>query len=159
MCLPQKQFTDVLQNDLKGQQLYWKETPKQAFSCRVGKIFKNNFFTEHLWWQLLSAKQIKRNKKIFYEKMFCEYFCWNIMTQRNRIVKFNESVFRSWNIIILKLWKTKLEKRRSSCAFSLVIATRYFLEYITVLKSDYQFYKWSSVTFQKMRASVREKKN
>ena len=53
---------------------------------------------------------------------------------------------------ILSLWS--YEKRSwknvvSSCMFYLVIAPRYFLEHITVLKSDYQFYKWSSVTFQK----------
>ena len=26
-----------------------KETLAQAFSCQFRKIFKNNFFTEHLW--------------------------------------------------------------------------------------------------------------
>ena len=45
------------------------------------------------------------------------------------IIKFNEIVFRTWNFIILKSWKTKLEKG-SLCAFYLVIALRYVLEQI-----------------------------
>ena len=56
------------------------------------------------------------------------------MTQRN--IKFNESVFWLWNIIILKLWKTKLEKR-SSCPFYLVL--RYFLEHIAFKEFSDQY--------------------
>ena len=32
-----------------GLQLYKKETLTQLFSCEFCKIFKNTFFTEHLW--------------------------------------------------------------------------------------------------------------
>ena len=88
--------------------------------------------------------------------MLYKYFCWNIMMQRNRsnLMK----VFFDHETIILKLWKTKLEKL-SSCAFYLIIAPRYFLEHITVLKSHCQFYKWSSVTFQKNESlSARKEK-
>ena len=75
------------------------------------------------------------------------------------IIKFNESVFWPWNINIVKLWETNLGKH-SSCAFYLVIAPRHILEHITVLKSDCQFYEWSSVTFQKkITNSVPQKKN
>ena len=30
-----------------------KETMEHVFSCEFYKIFKNPFFTEHLWWLLL----------------------------------------------------------------------------------------------------------
>ena len=30
-----------------------KEAPTQVFSCEYYEIFKNTFFTEHLWWPLL----------------------------------------------------------------------------------------------------------
>ena len=66
LCSPQKwSFTDLLQNGLKGLQLYKNENPKQMFSNEICAILKNNFFTEHLWRLLLSPKQLKRNKKIF----------------------------------------------------------------------------------------------
>ena len=38
-----------------GLQLCLKETPTQIFSCEISKIFKNNFFTEHLRWLLLEG--------------------------------------------------------------------------------------------------------
>ena len=83
----------------------------------------------------------------------------NIITQRTEaIIKFNEKFFWSWNIIILKLWKTRLEKR-CPWAFYLVIAERYSLEHITVLKSDCRFTNGLVWRFKKLRASVWEKKN
>ena len=30
-----------------------KESPAKLFSCEFWEIFKNTFFTEHLWWLLL----------------------------------------------------------------------------------------------------------
>ena len=44
-------------------QVYQRETPMQVFSCQTCEIFMNIFFSKHLWWLLLSPKQIKRNKK------------------------------------------------------------------------------------------------
>ena len=32
----------------EGPQLYLKKSPTHLFSCQICKIFKNNFFTEHL---------------------------------------------------------------------------------------------------------------
>ena len=34
-------------------------------AVKFAKFLKTTFFTEHLWWLLLSPKQIERNKKIF----------------------------------------------------------------------------------------------
>ena len=33
----------------KGLSLYWKESPKQLFSCKIYEIFKNIYFEEYLW--------------------------------------------------------------------------------------------------------------
>ena len=38
-------------------QLIKKETLAQVFSCNFCEIFKNTFFTEHLWWLLLGYFQ------------------------------------------------------------------------------------------------------
>ena len=37
----------------EGLQLYYREAATQVFSCEYCKIFKNNFFIEHLRWLLL----------------------------------------------------------------------------------------------------------
>ena len=68
--------------------------------------------------------------------------------------------------IILKLWKTKLEKR-FSCAFYLVIAPLYFLERIADVsaKNIMSLNQIAGSTndlvwrFKELRASVQEKKN
>ena len=33
-----------------------KETPTQVYSCEYYEIFKNSFFTEHVWWLLLGTE-------------------------------------------------------------------------------------------------------
>ena len=40
-------------NKVAGLQLIKKETVAQMFSCEFSEIFRNTFFTEHLWWLLL----------------------------------------------------------------------------------------------------------
>ena len=32
---------------------FFKKRLKHVFSCKICDIFKNTFFTEHIWWQLL----------------------------------------------------------------------------------------------------------
>ena len=39
----------VLKNFAIKLQAYSKETPTQLFSCEIFRMFKNTFFTEHLW--------------------------------------------------------------------------------------------------------------
>ena len=72
------------------------------------------------------------------------------MTQETElIIKFNESVFWSLNIIILKLWKTKLEKRKfkyilCSCILFLhqdISYKSYLSKKTKELKSDCRFYE------------------
>ena len=41
-----------------------KRHSNAGVSNEISKNFMNNFFTEHLWWMLLSPKQIKRNRDI-----------------------------------------------------------------------------------------------
>ena len=45
--------------DHKACKLYQKETSARVLSCETGDIFKNIFFTEYLWWLLLSELTIK----------------------------------------------------------------------------------------------------
>ena len=45
----------------EGKHFTKKETPKQAFSCEFCKIFKNNFFTEHL--QVTASVNLQLYKK------------------------------------------------------------------------------------------------
>ena len=33
----------------KGQQLYYKDTPTQMFSCEICETLKNTYFEQHLW--------------------------------------------------------------------------------------------------------------
>ena len=40
-------------------QLYKKETLTQLFSCEFCKIFKNTFFTEHLWATVSANKYLR----------------------------------------------------------------------------------------------------
>ena len=44
---------------------FYKEIPTQMFPCKFCKIFKNNFFIEHLRWLLLQFLQIKDLPKNF----------------------------------------------------------------------------------------------
>ena len=68
MCSVKKVFLKILHNSQEhscvrvcfliklqawGQQLYWKKTVAQVFSCECWKISKNTLFTEHFWWILL----------------------------------------------------------------------------------------------------------
>ena len=50
-----------------------KETLAQVFSCEFGDIFKNTFFTEHLW-TIASAKNLKIIPRIFYENKYIVKF-------------------------------------------------------------------------------------
>ena len=75
-------------------------------------------------------KKKKTDQKKQKDRCFTNIFAetWR-RDQTEVVIRFNESVFWSWNFIILKLWKTKLEKC-SSCAFYLVIVLRYFIEFL-----------------------------
>ena len=42
-----------------------KETPTRLLSCEICQIFKNTFFTEHLWWLLLGIKNLIHEKANF----------------------------------------------------------------------------------------------
>ena len=69
MCLPQKQpFTDVLQNGLKGLQIYEKETPVQVFSNKICEILKNNFFIEDLCLVTASVTETDQKETKRYSK-------------------------------------------------------------------------------------------
>ena len=86
------------------------------------------FARKHLWWILFIINLFNKNT---YLKL-----------------KFNESVFWSWNIIILNLlWKM--------CIYTYTVVTRQ--KKIQSLNLDCQ--ELSSVTFQKVRASVWERKS
>ena len=104
---------------------------------------------------LLAASVTKTDQKKQKDILYLMNIFVETMMQRN-ISKFNESVFWLWNIIILKLWKTKLEKQFVSvlCSNWIKIFFRathnsYLSKKLKKRKSDCWFYEWCSVMFQK----------
>ena len=52
--IPVQQLTNCLSVfDHSASNFFKKETLAQVFSCEFCQIFKNTFFTEHIWWLLL----------------------------------------------------------------------------------------------------------
>ena len=69
--------------------LFKKDFNAGVFLC---KIFKNTFFTEHLWWLLLLPKQIKRKIKRT-DTLQVFLLKHNDAKKIEVITKFNGSVF------------------------------------------------------------------
>ena len=67
-----------------GLRLAKKETPTQVFSCEFCEIFKNTFFTEHLW---TTASVWINSKKIF------------IIKRRQKYSKYHTSVLLTFTIM------------------------------------------------------------
>ena len=57
---PEKRTNHIITpsaGDASPSPLLKEETPTEVFPCEICEIFKNTFFTEHLWWLLLSLWQ------------------------------------------------------------------------------------------------------
>ena len=76
----------VLKNFAIKLQAYSKETPTQLFSCEIFRMFKNTFFTEHLWWLLLNRGDLSLKTAIAWGGTGKETSFWgaqNIVHQNN----------------------------------------------------------------------------
>ena len=81
-------FCKEKQSEILDSCFYQRHTLNTKKSDICHCEFKNTFFTEHLWWQLQLAKQIKRKNKIDTLQIFLSK-----LKQAEVIIKFNESVF------------------------------------------------------------------
>ena len=50
-----------------------KKTPTQVFSCEIYKLFKNNYFEEHLWSLVLNIIWKETRTQVF-SREFCKLF-------------------------------------------------------------------------------------
>ena len=103
---------------LYGLQLYLKETPTQVFSCEILQIFKNTFFTEHLWWLLLEGVCEGTSLVKILQSCHFNIFGMNHRCFRKRPIKKNNELPR-------------LLKRLSFLLLELVSINQAIVEYLT----------------------------